>query len=136
MAPNQCFPQDRNQASHNHTHLTTTPINYYIPHILLLCYCSCFYMVNVSYNTAQWSSERSFFHFPHVIKCCSNSTISFILLAYSCSLTASMCMSDLSCLVTDSRHKHTQGTNFHTDFLLQAFVSHPLRSLQNIPPTS
>ena len=47
-----------------------------------------------------------------------------------------MRMSDFSCLVTDSRHKHTQGTNFHTDFPLRAFVSYTLHSLQNIPPTS
>ena len=76
-------------------------------------------MVNVSYNTAQCSCERSFFHFPCMIKCCSND-------ASSCSLIASMCKSDFSCLVSYSRCKHTQGTNFYTDFPL---------GLQNIPPS-
>ena len=95
------------KSSESQPHLLITP------RIVTVNY-SCFHMVNVSYmymyNTAQSSSKKSFFHFPHVIKCCSNATIFF---TSSCSLTVSTGMSEFSCLVN---RIHTQRTKFHTDF--------------------
>lgn len=112
------------KSSESQPHLLITP------RIVTVNY-SCFHMVNVSYmymyNTAQCSSKRSFFPFPHVIKCCSNTTIFF---TSSCSLTVSTGMSEFSCLVN---RIHTQRTKFHTDFPFRVFVS--LHSTQNIPPT-